>query len=153
MCNLKGIVNFPTRITQNSTSLIDNIFIDKNINYSVSPYINGLSDHDAQLITLPDIIQTTKPPRYVLRRCFDEENVTNFRLILSHEKWEEIFTESDVNEMFNKFLNKFLRCFNHSFPIQKKIIRLKNQNKWIKVLLYRVKRKKSFTCYIGLQII
>jgi hypothetical protein len=70
MCNLKGIVNFPTRVTQISTSLIDNIFIDKNINYSVSPYINGLSDHAAQLLILPDVTQIKKLPRYILR-CFD----------------------------------------------------------------------------------
>lgn len=126
MYNLKGIVNFPTRITQISSSLIDNIFIGKNSNYSIFPYINGLSDHDAQLLILPDITQPTKPPRYVLRRCFDAENVANFCWILSHEQWDEIFTESDVNEMFNKFLNIYLRCFNHSFPIHKKIIHLKN---------------------------
>ena len=144
MYNLKGIVNFPTRITQTSTTLIDNIFIDKNFNYSVFPYINGLSDHDAQLLTLPDIKKTTKLPRYVLRRCFDEESVANFRWKLSYEQWDEIFTESDVNEMFNKFLNIYLRCFNHSFPLQKKIIHQKNQNKWItKGIIVSCKRKKE----------
>jgi len=52
--NLTSVVNFPTRIQKNSTTAIDNIFIDtsKTGNYSVSPIINGLSDHDAQLITL-----------------------------------------------------------------------------------------------------
>lgn len=146
-------MNFPTRITQTSTSLIDNIFIDKNINYSISPYINGLSDHDAQLLILPDVTQIKIPPRYILRRSFDEVNAANFRWTLSHETWEEIFTESDVNEMFNKFLNIYLRCFNHGFPIQKKIIHKKIKiNGLLKVLLYHVKRKKSFICYIGLQI-
>jgi hypothetical protein len=105
MYNLKGIVNFPTRITQTSTSLIDNTYINRNFNYSVFPRINGLSDHDAQLSILPDIIKTTNSPIYVLRRCFDEESVASFQWTLSHEQWEDIFTECDVNEMFNKFLN------------------------------------------------
>ena len=52
--NLTSVVNFLTQIQKNSTTAIDNIFIDtsKTGNYSVSPIINGLSDHDAQLITL-----------------------------------------------------------------------------------------------------
>jgi exonuclease III len=45
--NLKGIIHLTTRITPSTTSLIDNIFIGKNINYSIIPIINGLSDHDA----------------------------------------------------------------------------------------------------------
>jgi hypothetical protein len=32
--------------------MIDNIFIDNRRNYAIKPCINGLSNHDAQLITL-----------------------------------------------------------------------------------------------------
>jgi hypothetical protein len=56
--NLESIVNFPTRIQGNSATAIDNIFfhIMRRENYSISPIINGLSDHDAQSITLTTII-------------------------------------------------------------------------------------------------
>jgi hypothetical protein len=49
---LSAIVHFPTRTQNQSTSVIDNIFIDANtfINYTVFPLHNGLSDHDAQLL-------------------------------------------------------------------------------------------------------
>jgi len=52
--NLTSTVNFPTHIQKNSATAIDNIFIDtsKMGNYTISPIINGLSDHDAQIITL-----------------------------------------------------------------------------------------------------
>jgi len=46
--NLIGIIHFPARITDGSISAIDNICIDKTRNYSISPFINGMSDHDAQ---------------------------------------------------------------------------------------------------------
>jgi hypothetical protein len=41
--NLTSVVNFPTRIQKNSTTAIDNIFIDtsKTGNYSVSPILMG----------------------------------------------------------------------------------------------------------------
>ena len=55
--NLISIVNFLTRTQQESATAIDNIFLDisKIGNYSMSPITNGLSDHDAQSITLHSI--------------------------------------------------------------------------------------------------
>jgi endonuclease/exonuclease/phosphatase family metal-dependent hydrolase len=53
--NFKDTVNFPTRITNTSASLIDNIFIDNRRSYSIGPCINGLSDHDAQLVALRNV--------------------------------------------------------------------------------------------------
>jgi len=52
--NLRSVVNFPTRIQKIAATAIDNILIDtsKMRNHSISPIINGLSDHDVQLITL-----------------------------------------------------------------------------------------------------
>ena len=52
--NLFSIVLFPTRIYGNSVPAIDNIFIDitKIDTCEVIPAMNGLSDHDAQIINL-----------------------------------------------------------------------------------------------------
>jgi endonuclease/exonuclease/phosphatase family metal-dependent hydrolase len=56
--SLYSIIDFPMRIHNNSNTMIDNIFINKfkNENYSVSSLINGLSDHDAQVLSLFNII-------------------------------------------------------------------------------------------------
>jgi hypothetical protein len=52
--SLTSIVDFPTRIDKEASSITDNIFIDKSKfdNYTIMPSINGLSDHDAQLLTI-----------------------------------------------------------------------------------------------------
>ena len=52
--SLTSTVHFPTRVQNGSASIIDNIFIDasKNENYTICPLLNGLSDHDAQIIIL-----------------------------------------------------------------------------------------------------
>jgi hypothetical protein len=52
MDNLKITVNFPMRIVNGSSTVIDNIFIDLSRNFSVNPLINGLSDHNTELLTL-----------------------------------------------------------------------------------------------------
>jgi uncharacterized protein YejL (UPF0352 family) len=65
--NLISIVNFPTRTQQKSATAID-IFLDisKIGNYSTSPITNGLSDHDAQSITLHSIgVSRTRGKRYI----------------------------------------------------------------------------------------
>jgi hypothetical protein len=53
--NLIGTVYSPTRTTNNSTTLIDNIFIDNRTNYTIKPCVNGLSDQNVQLITLSNL--------------------------------------------------------------------------------------------------
>jgi len=53
--NLKSTVDFPTRITNGSSTVIDNIFIDLSRNCTINPLINGLSDHDVQLLKLEKI--------------------------------------------------------------------------------------------------
>jgi len=52
--NLSSAVYFPTRLQNKSATAVYNIFIDtsKFPNDVVSPFFNGLSDHDAQLINL-----------------------------------------------------------------------------------------------------
>ena len=52
--NLTSVVNFPTHTQKHSAMAIDNIFIDtsKMGDYSICPIINGLSDHDAQSISI-----------------------------------------------------------------------------------------------------
>jgi len=56
--SLYSITDFPTRIHKNSHTMIDNIFSNKfkNESYSVYSLINGLSDNDAQVLSLSNII-------------------------------------------------------------------------------------------------
>jgi hypothetical protein len=53
-------ITFATRIQNNSSTAIENIFMDKSrINLSsISPTINGLSDHNAQILTIKNIYAT-----------------------------------------------------------------------------------------------
>ena len=50
----RGIVEFPTRFGPNSQTAIDNVFINTSTigKYDLYPLLNGLSDHDAQLIII-----------------------------------------------------------------------------------------------------
>jgi hypothetical protein len=46
-------------------------------------------------------------------------NIENFNFKLSYETWDDVFTDGDVDNIFNSFLNTYLRAFNSSFPLRK----------------------------------
>jgi hypothetical protein len=78
--NLRDTVNFTTRIANDSTTLIDNIFIDNRRSYTIKPCINGLSDHDAQLILLKDITVPNNTLGPILVRDINNNNITVTKL-------------------------------------------------------------------------
>ena len=105
--DLYSIVDFPTRISNCSSTAIDNIFIDifKNTNFTIKLLPNGLSDHDAQILTFHNIkIRNLKAHCY-LKRLINESTISEFKLNLSYEYWEEIFSNENVDSIFNSFLN------------------------------------------------
>ena len=115
---LIGTVTNTTRITINSSTLIDNIYIDSNsCKFTVRPFINGLSDHDAQVMELSDLYNSHPQTHYTFTRRIDNDAVRSFMDELSCEGWVEVFSEDDVNKIFNKFLDNYLKVFNANFLI------------------------------------
>ena len=116
--NLCSVVDFATKISKYSPTIIDNIFIDqsKNMKFTIKPPLNGLSDHDAQILILHNLKIQNPKHQYSMRRLIDETTTAQFKINLSYESWSDIFNESDVDTIFNSFLNTYLRIFYHSFP-------------------------------------
>jgi hypothetical protein len=103
---------------------IDNFFIDISIigKYELYPLTNGLSDHDVQVLAINKILKLINDCYTLFKRSVNGFNITNFQLNLTHESWELVFDETDVNKTSNIFLNIFLRNYYSSFPlIQKKM--------------------------------
>lgn len=80
--NLSHTLNFGTRIQTNSCTATDNTFVDNSkINLSsISPIIDGLSDHDAQILTIKYICSTiNKFPLKQRSRLTDSYTIMNFQ--------------------------------------------------------------------------
>jgi len=142
--NLISIVDFPTRLTVTSATAIDKVFIDVSWFHDcvVSPFPNGLSDHDTQILTFS--ARYPKQPICIKTvRKVDQQKISDFLLHLSNESWSTVFNTEDVNLMLNSFLDTYLKIFNTSFPLTKVI----NQNKgnlWITPgILTSCKRKRD----------
>jgi len=124
--NLIGIVDFPTRHDHTSSSAIDNIFIDISHfhDYSLTPFSNDLSDHDAQILIIKTLCQSQYDRTTTVRKV-DQHTISDCADKLSKESWDSTFNNTDVNLMLNSFLNIFLRIFYSCFPLA----RIKNKKK------------------------
>ena len=106
---LKSTVNFPTRIINGSSIVIDDIFIDLSRNFTINPLTNGLSDHDAQLLKLEKIIVPIWESTSCYVRNINSSTLYEFQCKLSMEIWEDIFEGCDTNVIFNNLLNIYLK--------------------------------------------
>ena len=124
---------------------IDNIFIDRTHkgSYTLYPLINGLSDHDGEILQLRNIKIPTRPSKTKIIRNFSKHNIHSFKTSLSYEIWDSIFGKNDINEIFNNFHNTLLRIFHASFP--EKRLQLQHTDKtWItKDILTSIKNKRE----------
>ena len=102
--NLSTAVDFPTRITKNTFTAIDNIFIykTKNSDYTIEAIINGLSDHDAQELVLHNIKIINQKTQFTVNRLINNTAIAQFKLNLSHDSRSDTFTEHvDTNFKFS----------------------------------------------------
>jgi phosphotransferase system glucose/maltose/N-acetylglucosamine-specific IIC component len=85
----------------------------------VTPIINGMSDHDAQLLKISTDYSHVHTHKFKTIRKINKYTISDFINKLSYKSWDTIFNSEDVNIMFNSFLNIYLRTLYSSFPLKK----------------------------------
>jgi len=111
----------PTRITETTATIIDNI-LTNNLNIVQSSIlVTDISDH------LPTVLSTNldgnnlttnqKSAKY--KRYHNTNNVTNFQKRLSEVNWQEKLDNVDANVDYNKFIEIFDILYNECIPLKK----------------------------------
>jgi len=109
---------------------------------------NGLSDHDAQILTLDDIRIHKPTVHYLTKGTINDSTILEFQLNLSYGSWDNVFNGDDVDTVLNNFLNTYLRIYNHAFPL-KKCQYNSNNKPWITPgIKYQVNIKDSCIYFI-----
>ena len=92
---LKPTITWPTRITKNTATLIDNILVSQNLcgSYVSSILNNDTSDHLPTTCVLSSLNSTKKEP--VVVRCRDNrlKNLSALKRILDNHNWDEELSE------------------------------------------------------------
>jgi hypothetical protein len=108
--NLTQVVDFPTRIINNNGTLTDTIFVDTTIydKIQVKPFINGLLDHDIQIICLQNAnIGLQQSDSKIKSRLINEQTTKHFQEMLRDETWDAVYKSTCTNEMYSRFQDIF----------------------------------------------
>ena len=139
-------INRPTRITNTSATLIDNIFINTHSNNIKSGiWLADISDHFPIFITLPyDTVKKTPIEKFVYKRIYSEENMFDFKTQLTTLSWSSVYNSNGPNEKYNSFFEIINKLHNSCFPLEKIRINTRHQNKpWITTAVLKSIQKKN----------
>lgn len=141
--NMQYLVNFPTRVTIQCQSAIDNIITNlPNSSLKVEGIITELSDHDAQELKIKVATQDkkTRPNKNLTKTCrkFTKNNIANLKKMLSGETWLNVYNAT-VETKFTVFHNILLYYFDLCFPLVKSRVNVERKT-WIKSDLKKEKK-------------
>ena len=106
----------PTRITETSSTIIDNIYTNNLTNDITSGNVLiQISDHLLQFSCINKDISTDKTPYY--KRNYSRFNEQSFLDDLSIQNWYN--NHQDANTMFNDFAWRFESCIDRHAPLKK----------------------------------
>ena len=129
----KLIIDKPTRVTENSATLLDNIYTNMpdlfNRNES-GILLTRITDH-YPIFTVRSESELPEKSKFRDMRNFSEKNISNFRKLLKKHDWTDLYNIEDANLAFCNFMCNFKSYFDHCFPLQKIKINYKNRNPWI----------------------
>ena len=140
LCNLKQVINEPTRLGVTKKSLLDHIYTNCNHIQSKGSGNINVSDHLLIFISRKkERVYTKKEFSYV--RKIDNEKIPDFISEIKKIDWYPIYSLNNVDKMWESSLCHFNTCADKFFPI-KKIRKNAKKEKWMtNDLLVEIKEK------------
>ena len=132
--SLLPVISRPTRITELTSSLIDNIFIKHPNNLNSGLIFSTISDHLPIFIkkTINTNMTEAIQAKTIKFRPMSDDKISLFRDLLSAENFEPIINQNNIDAAWLDFSTKLFEIYNRVFPIQTKTISPKSDIKpWI----------------------
>ena len=108
-----------SRIQNNASTLLDHILVSCRQNsFDSGTIVTDVSDHFPTFILTPNEKQKNdeKTKTY---RSFSEDNLQNFKRMLSAASWEDVLGSNDVNSAYDAFWSTYNELFLLNFPLKK----------------------------------
>ena len=142
--NILPTITLPTRITDNTATIIDHINIYRPLRHLPNNITSGnlffdISDHLPNFIIVEGFVKKYDRP---FVRIFTEKNTANFKSRISSVSWHDVCACQDANSAYNCFTETFFDLFKQCFPYKTiKKGKIKDK-KWLsKGLLISTKHK------------
>ena len=125
--NMTPTITRPTRITQTSATLIDNILVSSELIGSIrsSICIDNMSNHLPCITVLQNALMTGKEPVTIHTRKLDKVSINRLNTELSNRDWTKELPGNDSNQNFDIFHKILLDEINHFVPMTTKTIKYK----------------------------
>ena len=123
------IVSRPTRVTENSATLIDHVYTNNlNSTHSCNILTLDISDHLATCTKISLESSNLNIERHTINkeenvecRVFNDAGNEAFKTKIQEESWNDVFDESlDVNTLCNKFIGTYNEHYDTAYPLKTK---------------------------------
>ena len=128
------LINRPTRITQTSATIIDNIFtnnIDERECGQNGILVTDISDHFPIFHIGHNTQVIESDETYIISRNYSNVNKLSFQQALSEIDWSEIYMISDAQPAFTWFYSRFIKLFDKHFPKRTIKCRYNTRKPWL----------------------
>ena len=129
------VITKPTRITDTSATLIDNILISSKPQqaYHSGIIISDMSDHLPTVIKLLNAKQDIKKQQILTYRKITDENIKLINEDLQGHNWEEILEKRGTDDSFSTLHETLIMSMDNHMPLKTKKLTKKDINKepWI----------------------
>ena len=142
------LIRLPTRIQENSCTVIDNIFTNiTEFDLKSNVLIDDITDHLPVLCMYKhDNIQCITGSEVIKRRNIKEDNLSSLINVLNSVEWNKVVDISDVNTAYKVFSEKLVSCFDRCCPLTEVKVRKRNHKPWLtKGLINACHKKKIYT--------
>ena len=120
------LIDRPTRITDHTSTLIDNIFCNAEpLTHLTGLLYTDISDHLPIFIFNRSENSTVQRTISFPRRRINNNTIASFKDQLTNITWDDLFECHSTEDSYRIFLNKFKNAYDLHFPI----IQLKHNNK------------------------
>ena len=140
-------ITLPTRITENTMTLIDNVFIKMN-KKTMSSVVSGnifsdITDHLPNFTVLHDVCVKDRLNCRPMIRLFGEKNIGKFTREFSDLDWSQYYQSVHVDEMLNLFYTRYSCSFENNFPLTRLSRKRSKDKVWITAGLRKCIRHKA----------
>ena len=146
--SLIPVISKPTRVTDSSATLIDNIFISNPINFTSGIIITDISDHFPIFINLRSVFSRNidDPNIKIEYRLINDNTMKNFHQTVSSIDFTDIINTEDCSTAISQLTDLLDYNYKLCFPIKIKTISYKNFVKpWItKEILSIIKKRHDY---------
>ena len=115
-----------------STESVTDVIITNKVNPELRASVVdlGFADHLAQIVGI-NIGKGKSRTKIVVKRQLTNNNIEEFKYLLSDESRNEVFNHSDVNCSLKAFFDIFLYCFDIAFPNKRVKLRERLNKMWL----------------------